>query len=97
MAEVTGVRTEYTVQVDMARVYESNSTVDLASLLALAASLAEEGHGVALWQELLAFRDERNAVEVAHRDMGPGTVSVIRYGLAAYRQRRANGEAGGGS
>ncbi|HEV2930924.1 MAG TPA: hypothetical protein VGW74_19760 [Propionibacteriaceae bacterium] len=83
MAEVTGVRTEYTVSVDTAAVYRSQSTVDLASLLALACSLAEEGYATVLWRELLKFRDDRNAIAAAHQELGlDGT--VIGLGLDAW-------------
>lgn len=94
MAEVTGVRTEFTVQIDVGRLYEQNQTADPASMLALVGSLLEEGAGVALWRELLAFRDERERIVRVHRDRTatgePGSwLSVIHAGLAALEARDA--------
>lgn len=77
---MTGVRTEYTVSVDVAAVHRSQSTVDLASLLALVGDLAEAGCSSAVWRELLAFRDHREAVQTAHMDMGMDG-SVLQRGL----------------
>lgn len=85
MAEVTGVRTEFTVQVDVGRLYESGQTVDPATMLALVGSLMEEGVGPELWRELLVFRDERERVTRAHRDLG-GFASVLAAGLVAVEQ-----------
>lgn len=85
MADVTGVRTTFEVTMDVARMYEQQQTVDPAALLALAATLLEDGYGLVLWNELLAIRDmSRDQLDKASGSSGGARrTSLVKLGVKA--------------
>lgn len=94
VAEITRVATEYTVAVDVSRMFgprgEEPQEVDLASVFALVGSLAEEGYTAVLWRELIGIRDTSRAqLSTLQNKLGPG--SVVAAGVAALTDEERSG------